>query len=264
MDEKKQSLNPNLVFAGIIVLVIVGILVLSGSNPRQSGGSGSTIALPICPSDFECCDSSEYQDKLCSLDYECRNFQCEPIDSDKDGLYDFEEKEFGSNPYQYDSDSDGLNDKAEFDLKSDPNDRNTDDDRYDDAEDKEPTKKNNPVIKASVISKDWDLELTGIIEGIKNLDLDFPVATLKANVQLENTGDDYTDWIKFDNVFTVQGSEHFRKSESITRLDPAATETAYFEYVFTVSEIPSWIINIIQTQESEWNFQVQNLRYQKY
>ncbi|MBM4354623.1 MAG: hypothetical protein FJ109_12690, partial [Deltaproteobacteria bacterium] len=44
----------------------------------------------------------------------------QPIDSDKDGLSDEEEKTIGTDPYKKDSDSDGIDDSAELELGLDP------------------------------------------------------------------------------------------------------------------------------------------------
>lgn len=58
-----------------------------------------------------------------------------PVDTDGDGIYDFAESRFGSNPAVADSDGDGILDGEEvFTYGSSPTSTNTDGDRFSDAE----------------------------------------------------------------------------------------------------------------------------------
>jgi hypothetical protein len=60
------------------------------------------------------------------------------VDSDNDGLTNYEEILAGTNPYSADSDGDGLTDKEEAESGTDPNKADTDDDELGDAEDADP------------------------------------------------------------------------------------------------------------------------------
>jgi hypothetical protein len=55
-------------------------------------------------------------------------------DSDNDGLSDFQEYEFASNPIQQDTDNDGLTDPQEYQAGTDPTKRDTDGDGFSDAD----------------------------------------------------------------------------------------------------------------------------------
>lgn len=57
-----------------------------------------------------------------------------PVDSDGDGLFDEQEEEYGTNPYDPDTDEDGLEDGDELWIGTDPNNPDTDGDNWSDGE----------------------------------------------------------------------------------------------------------------------------------
>jgi hypothetical protein len=69
--------------------------------------------------------SDEFEENVLRTDAHLR-------DTDGDGLNDFRERDFGSNPLQPDSDLDGVNDYREVIVGTNPQNKDTDGDRIDD------------------------------------------------------------------------------------------------------------------------------------
>jgi len=67
-----------------------------------------------------------------NVDFMIRTIIGQPKDSDGDGLYDYKERQLGTNPNLPDSDGDGLNDKIETDEGTNPMKADTDDDGLND------------------------------------------------------------------------------------------------------------------------------------
>ena len=67
-----------------------------------------------------------------NVDFMIRAVVGQPKDSDNDGLYDYKERQLGTNPNLADSDGDGLNDKVEIDKGTNPMKADTDDDGLND------------------------------------------------------------------------------------------------------------------------------------
>ena len=156
---------------------------------------------------YECCDNEGYEQKSCSRNYECMSNSCMEIDSDNDGLSDIREGELGTNPQLYDTDGDTLSDSKEIDMGTDPLDRNTDGDRYEDNEYDEALIRNTANINMEIISKEfnWDIVNIGIaLMGGAVINPNMVVATPSTTIKIDNIGDDYTSYVKFDVVFEVQ------------------------------------------------------------
>ena len=219
-----------------------------------------------CP--HECCPEGVYSAKPCQTDYECVNNKCVAIDSDKDGLTDIEERQLGTNPNLVDSDGDTLNDYQESRItNTNPLKTNTDEDRYNDNVDSNPTTVNSAKVSVQILKKDWNWEWLGILdllENLKKLEPDFTLATAKVDILLSNDGNDYTEYVKFDNVFKIQGIEAMRVSESIGQLNIGETSTKHYEYKFTAKQAPEAIEQWIKTKTTNWSFEVQNLQYKKF
>ena len=216
-----------------------------------------------CP--YECCLEGEYSAKLCETDYECKNNKCIAIDSDKDGLTDIQEKEFGSNPLIFDTDSDGLNDYAEKQKGTNPNNPNTDGDRpeYTDSIDPNPTSKNSAIVNAQLTNKKWVWNLLGILN-ILNGDLNIRIATVKADISVQNSGNDYTEYVRFDIVFKLINSEVKRVPEYIGQLNIGETQNKHYEYELKLADIPSTLINAVTQKSTQWDVQIQNINYKKF
>jgi len=219
-----------------------------------------------CP--FDCCIYGDYKIKQCEADFECFNNKCKAIDSDNDGLTDIEERQQGTNVNYFDTDGDGLSDYIEVKVEhTNPLNKNTDGDRYDDGEDNEPLIKNSAIIKVDVTHKDWEWELFGILdllENLKKFEPDFTLATAKVDIIITNTGDDYTEYVRFDNVFKIQRVEVMRIPESIGILNEGEQVSKHYEYKFTAKQAPNAIWNAIKSKTTEWSFEVFNVVYEKF
>jgi len=288
-----------LIITVIVVVAIAGILIgqMTGKfvepTPKQPGQTKQSCPFECCINEpdyesrvcqgsnyqcvnnkcvktncpYECCLEGEYSTKPCTTDYECQNNKCVAVDSDKDGLTDVEEKQFGSNPLIYDTDSDGLNDYQEKIKGTNPNNQNTDGDRYNDNSDLSPTVKNTAIVDTEIVKKEWNWEWLGILdllENLKKLNPDFTIATAKIDLKLCNNGNDYTSYVKFDNVFKIQGTEVMRVSERIDRLNENDCINKHYEYKFTAKQVPQTIWEVIQQKTTNWSYEVQNLVYEKF
>lgn len=161
----------------------------------------------VCP--YECCVGIDFKKKFCNEGYKCKDYECELIDSDSDGLGDIEEKSLGTNPKIYDTDGDSISDFQEVkNLKTNPLKKNSDGDRYDDNEDKEPLIINSAKLKLE--SEEILPSIDDIIELIDNLrSVEWWMNAL-SNAQtkdmiilVKNEGNDYTIGFSFDVVTYV-------------------------------------------------------------
>lgn len=212
---------------------------------------------------YECCPDGEYAAKSCLIDYECHNNKCIPIDSDKDGLTDIQERLFGSNPLAFDTDSDGLNDYAEKQKGTNPNNPNTDSDRYNDNVDPDPTIKNSVHVIAQITNKEWLWDLSGIARILQG-DTSTKIGTVEVDVSIQNTGNDYTDYAGFDIILKLLNTEVKKNPETIGRLNIGETQNRHYEYVLKFSDFPNSLINAVVQQSSQWDVQIQNVNYERF
>ena len=116
MPENKQNSNPNLslkqkiavailsVFGIVLIFVWAADLKNTFNNSLNPGGENGQESPETCPGG------------------DCFSGQRENVDSDGDGLMDWEETEkYGTSPYLEDTDGDGYSDKKEIDTDHDPN-----------------------------------------------------------------------------------------------------------------------------------------------
>lgn len=266
-DQEKEgiTISKKYIIIGIIVLIImvglVSYLIGSQKTTQITGGVIGTNQKQSCP--FECCVEREYSTKICLTDYDCQNNKCVAIDSDKDGLTDIQEKEFGSNPLIFDTDSDGLNDYAEKQKGTNPNNQNTDGDRYNDNTDPTPITKNSAIVNTQLTNKEWNWDILGILN-VLNGDLNVKIATIKADISVQNIGNDYTEYVRFNIVFKLINSEVKRVPESIGRLSIGETQNKHYEYELKLEDIPNTLINAVNQKSTQWDVQIQNINYEKF
>lgn len=220
-----------------------------------------------CP--YECCPEGEFGAKPCPTDYECQNNKCVPMDSDRDGLTDIEERQFGSNPYVYDTDSDGLNDYQEKLKGTSPINPNTDNDRYNDNVDPNPTTVNSAKIEITINNKDLGLDVFSILSIVAGtINPDAVVFSPKIDYTIKNIGNDYTSFVNFDIILTISNNVVTRESVSLTRVDSNEVITKSYKYDIKLKQVPSLVIDILkqylQTQKIDWDITIQNLRYEKF
>ncbi len=214
-----------------------------------------------CP--YECCPDGEYAAKSCLIDYECHSSKCIPVDSDKDGLADTQERLFGSNPLAFDTDSDGLNDYAEKQKNTDPNNPNTDSDRYNDNVDSDPIIKNSAHVNVQITSKEWLWDLSGMTRILQG-DTSTRVGTVEVDVSIQNTGNDYTEYTGFDIILKLANTEIKKSHELTEKLNIGETQSRHYEYVLKFSDIPNSLINAVVQQSSQWDIRIQNVNYERF
>jgi hypothetical protein len=243
-----------------IIVVVVGLVIVSGFITLNL--TGRMITKQSCP--FECCSEGEFSAKSCPSDYECKNNKCVAIDSDKDGLSDIEERQLGTNPNLYDSDGDTLSDYQEVKvLGTNPLNVNTDGDRYNDNVDPNPTIKNSAIVNVQLTNKEWVWDIFGVLKILEG-DLNIRIATIKADVSIQNIGNDYTEYVRFDIVFKLINSEVKRVQESIGRLNVGETQNKHYEYELKLADVPNALINAVTQKSTQWDVQIQNVDYQKF
>lgn len=233
-----------------------------------------------CP--FECCnEGGDYKPKDCQQYYECQNHKCVAVDSDKDGLPDYEETQLGTNPNLADTDGDGLSDYIEVKVKhTKPLNPNTDNDRYIDSQDPNPLKANSAKIESMLTGKAnreintpilviaagtcilSSCTITGVLAALKP---DEWIYKDKWDFKFSNVGDDYTSYYNADfaeycakkKIGTreemlkdkVANSNDWRRiySEhiSLNQMNPGNSEMKEFTHMTTLQEIPDYLINAV-------------------
>lgn len=202
--------------------------------------------------------------KTCQPDYECKSNKCVPIDSDKDGLTDIEERTYGTNPNLYDSDGDTLSDYNEIMiLKTNPLNINTDSDRYNDNIDKDPLNKNSAHLNFQIIDKKWNWELSGIF-GFLSENINAKIAKITIDLYIQNLGTDYTDYIRYELIIKIMNTEVKRIYESIGRLNPGESLTKHYEYELKISDVPNILVNALKENSNDWDIYIQNIQYERF
>ena len=196
-------------------------------------------------------------------------------DSDGDGLTNKEERLYGTNPKLSDTDGDSLSDYHEIMVMgTSPIDKNTDKDRYDDSLDKEPLKKNSAEITAKLKNKKVEMNWFNIASIVMSLGVvgilkpDTEIAGISGDVEILNSGDDYTSYVNYDIfIFHNCGSGYKRLAsleKSIARMDPGDKDIKYFDYSITTDILTEAIPALLKDRKCDFDARVQNLRFEKY
>lgn len=244
-----------------------------------------------CP--YECCSEGEYSAKLCLADYDCQNNKCAAIDSDKDGLTNIEEKQFGTNINLADSDGDTSSDYQEVRvLRTNPLNVNTDSDRYNDNVDTSPTTINSAnivvlksngkgernylnIIKDGAIVAVAASGLTACTAGTMGacaavipsvaiaLDpiLNDVIYTSGVDITFNNEGNDYTSFINYDVVYSIETKQLQTISKSTGRLDPGMSITIPFFYNIKVKDIQYGSTWDLILGKNNININIENVKF---
>ncbi len=121
---------------------------------------------------------------------------------------------------------------------------NTDRDRYEDSEDQQPLIKNSAKVKvmASDIVIHEDYAAIASPEAGDESDV---AADVTLKLVVKNEGDDYTEFVKFDVVFSVDDVVVKKVSREIGRLDDGQSRTMEMSYQLKISEIPAGAVSKI-------------------
>ena len=246
--------------------------------------------LKQCP--YECCDDIEYQRKDCQTDYACLNHACKPIDSDGDGLYDYEEKQLGTNPNLADSDGDTLSDYQEVRvLHTNPLNPNTDGDRYNDNVDPNPLTKNTASVAITKTNEkgDYDYPTMGLlvvslagstITGCftSGCTLTAPLlasvlATLgltqsviyhdNMDLYISNSGTDYTNYVNYNVNYYVDNKLVLSQKESTGRLEAGSSITKHYTYDIKAIDVPGALIRLLNSKPIIEK-RVEDIKYEQY
>lgn len=263
--EKKKS--KKFIWISLFIILIISVSFFIIYKPNILGGViGTNREKEACP--YDCCPYSEYKEKQCSLDYECKNNECMAIDSDKDGLTDIEEKEIGTDVKLQDTDMDGLTDYREYKvIGTDPLNSNTDGDRYKDGDDSNPLTKDNPEINVFVSDKQWEWNYAKIIlafigGGVVNPEMVIAESNVEATIT--NTGTDYSEYVNFDIVFELQNKELGRESISLGKIKVGETKTERKIKEIRAENIPEMVINLVMEQSTDWGMSIENVNYEQF
>jgi len=261
MESKQKKL-----IMGIVLGIVFILLIFIGYNSITGKITDNFNNPVVCP--MECCSQGEYFEKTCAKNYECLRGVCVEIDSDKDGLTDIEEINFGTNPQLYDSDGDTLSDYQEIkNIGTDPLKTNTDNDRYKDNEDREPLFKNSADIQISLENKEWNWNLVNILVAFAGGGLINPEMTIaepSTTIIISNIGNDYTNYINFDMVFKLQNIEIDRKKISLNKINLGESKTEIYSKKIEAKDVPSMLVNFVLEESTDWSIGVERLEYEKY
>jgi len=247
-----------------------------------------------CP--YECCLEGQYSIKLCQEDYECKNNQCIPLDSDKDGLTDIEEKQVGTNPNLVDTDGDTLSDYQEVKvLKTNPLNVNTDGDRYNDNLDRDPLIVNSANVVFSKSNERGEYNYLNMIKdgatvatvsaglgvctvgtmgacalaippvaAVLNPILNDVLYTSSIDITFRNIGSDYTSFINYDIVYSIGSTRLQSISNNAGRLDPGGSITIPFAYDIKLKDIQYGSTWDLILGKNKIDINIENVNYEKF
>jgi len=246
-----------------------------------------------CP--HECCEGNDYKIKSCGTDYFCSMNTCQPKDTDKDMLYDYEERLIGTEIHNPDSDGDTLSDHLEHKIKgTDPLNKNTDSDRYDDNIDENPLVVNTARISTTISNRKSSFNLLNIGIGASAMGITYtalsactagtlgacaaaipavyetlgPVLDLEVyettySITFFNGGNDYTDYVKYNIIYYNSQGTVSEESGSIGKLNEEESEIIPIKHQILVKDIPKTLWDMIVNKD-EILVKIGNLGYQTY
>ncbi len=190
------------------------------------------------------------------------------VDTDNDGLSDDFERNAGTDQYKIDTDNDGLSDKEEIRLGSNPLISNTDGDRYADGVDMDPTFYNVATINATpynlkVETKMDDSIVVEALSGKRYMNPFTVLYNVQVDIDVKNIGTDYTSFVKYDVVFTVNGEVVKRIPETLAILDAGQTITKHYGDDIKLVDLPKNVVDkIVKERVANFNVDIQNISFE--
>ena len=269
--------------------------IAAGSDSNTVPLTDQVSVKKSCPS--ECClEGSGFQIKMCQLDYECVIGSCLPSDDDGDGLTNIEEKEIGTNTKSSDTDGDTLDDYREVRvLLTNPLNVNTDNDRYNDNLDPNPTIVNTANVVFTKFEEgdynEFNLVKDGlIIGGLGGLGVacsgltigacipiagaavaaalaeikDDVIYTSTVNILFTNQGNDYTEYVRYNIVYSIGEVELIRESKTLGRLNSGISEQISHSFDIKVEDIQYGTTWDLIFGKSDIIIEIENVNYEKF
>ena len=261
------------VAVGISAIAVLGVALLlmnNGSFPNLSLGIPN---FPVSLSDlpkFSLPSNTNNQDKETGKDQTAIGSTPQYADADGDGLADAFETSIGTDPMVTNTDKDGLNDGDEIKLGSNPLVKNTDGDRYDDGVDHEPTVKNSASVTVTpynlqAISKTENGVVVETLKGARYLNPYTALYYVQIDTDVKNNGTDYTSFVKYDVVFTINGEEVKRIPESLTKMDVGSSLNRHYEQEIRLVDLPKKVTDeLSKGTPAEFSVDIQNISVEKF
>jgi hypothetical protein len=174
----------------------------------------------------------------------------------------------GSGLQDADTDKDGLSDKEEIMLGSDPLVSNTDGDRYVDGIDMDPTFYNVATIHATpynlkVETKTDDSIVFEALSGERYMNPFTVLYNLQVDIDVKNIGTDYTSFVKYDVVFTLNGEVVKRIPETLSRLDAGQTIAKHYGDDIRLADLPKNVAEqVAEERKAQFSVDVQNIVFE--
>jgi hypothetical protein len=165
-----------------------------------------------------------------------------------------------------DADGDGIDDAREARQGTDPANANTDGDRYRDNEDVAPLSKNSAEVKITVSDREVQENYGALDAGMLNQEV---LATVTVDMIINNDGDDYASFVKFDGVFLMDGVELKHVTKDIGRIEAGESLDKQITFTLRVIDIPQDALSKITEQLDEnitpvISFEIENLAYEQF
>jgi len=245
------------------------------------------------PCRYECCSGEgRYHTKDCGSGYRCINNLCFKNDADSDGLPDDKEADLKTSKLMKDTDSDGWNDYKEiYHTKTNPKRSNTDDDRYIDSKDISPLVTNTAVIDINILNFKQEFD-NNIIQDLKKyytwswgtVDPKSNLVNISANIQVINSGTDYTSYIKYKIALnhtcilyitnaSIPTATYLQFNNTLENvgagrtgiLENGSKYSTFFRKTFYVEDFPGVLLrNITFCRNQFFNLSIYNLEYEQF
>jgi hypothetical protein len=232
------SIMALLLVGGLVAVIVVGAFALSPS-------SGQTVT----DNTFQAADNLEEEPPMQVIE-----------------VSDDQEVETATITVGPDSDGDGIDDDDEVKRGTDPANANTDGDRYRDNEDSRPLSKNSAEVRITVSDREVQENYGALEAGMLDQQV---LATVTVDMIINNDGNDYASFVKFDGVFMMDGVELKRVSNDIGRINAEESIEKQITFTLRVIDIPQDAMSEITKQLDKnitpvISFEIQNLAYEKF
>jgi hypothetical protein len=142
---------------------------------------------------------------------------------------------------------------------------NTDGDRYVDSQDPEPALLNSAKLDLKVQATSWkwdDNNLVLAAVGKQAVRQDLPVAETFIAIHVNNTGNDYTEFVSFDIAFKIANQSIVTENVRLVALYPGESRQENYTHTIVSGDIQKISTQIVSGQKDKWEIEVTNLDYE--